>query len=69
MSACMYCGSYNCSDDCRPDPPDDDEVCEECGDHKDNCHCADDCDGPDEPEFNPDAADDEADRHFAQGRE
>ncbi len=72
MSACTYCGRDTCEGECDMGE-EDDEVCEKCGDHKDNCHCArdvpDDDGEPDEPEFDPDAADNEADRHFAQGRE
>lgn len=60
MSACIYCGRSSCFEDCREE-----EECEECGECIDECTCNndDDEDGePDEPYFDGDAADNEADR-------
>ena len=65
MFCCVYCGSANCDGDCQ-----DEEECEECGNAMSECDCHDDDDGePDEPDFDPAAADAEAERHFSYGRE
>lgn len=53
MSACTYCGSARCEGDC------------DMGEEEDEIEDGE----PDEPDFDEDAADNEADRHFHEGQE